>query len=329
MKVLAIIVLIIIFPLFFLAIFGLSLKWTVQNPGFLKTELKNQNAYVKINKGIPEIVSMMQENPSDTGEAPVLSKEELATFLQGTLTSDVLEEMVDDMLSGKKGSSIARNGIPLNDGVTNILKKKFDTVPECTSVEMASGGELSCRPPGMTFDQLLAQLPTQAGNNPLFSANGTSETASPESPQPPQSQSGPSLSSLSAISKFTNMTYILPIILIFIVFFLARGYAGSWLGSGKIFGIFLAVLSVLSLLTSFLLSLFNKPIASFVSGFANNMPKLKAELIVPLLNDILGKISQMTNKTSIVSASVGIVLFIVFLIITKIKKKNQPVLAET
>lgn len=323
MKVLSIIVLIIIFPLFFLALFGLSLKYTVQKPEFLKKELISQKVYDKINKNIPEIVNLFGEN-KESGETPILTNTEIGSLLQQTLTAETLKqntEMFLDGTAGKQGSAAMQTQV--TDNINKLIEAKFNALPVCTSG--SGGGDMSCRPPGVTFQQVLAQLPTQAGNNPLFSANATPQTATPttsENPQIPQAQSGPSLSSLSSIGKFANLTYILPIILIFIIFFLARGFAGSWLGSGKVFGIFLAVLSVLSLLTSFLLSLFNKPIASLVSGFANGLPKLKTELVVPLLNDILGKISQMTNKISIVSAIIGVVLFIIFLIISKIKKKG-------
>jgi len=326
MKALSIIILIIIFPLFFVAIFGLALKFTVQKPGFIKKELSDQKAYDKISANMPEVVNLFGEN-KDNGETPILTNAEIGSLLQKTLTADLLKQNTEMFLDGTTGK---QGGVALQtqvtDNINKLIEEKFNALPVCTSE--GEGGDMSCRPPGVTFQQVLAQLPTQQGDNPLFSANNSTQNVDPESSQPLQSQSGPSLSSLSTIGKFTNMTYILPVILIFIIFFLARGFAGSWLGSGKVFGIFLTVLSLLSLLTSFLVSLFNKPIASFVSGFANSMPKLKTELIVPLLNDILGKISQMTNRISIGSAILGIVLFIIFLIITKIKKKNQPVLAD-
>ena len=326
MKVLAIIVLIIIFPLFFLAIFGLSVKQTVQKPEFIKKELVEQNAYEKINRNLPEIVSLLGEN-KDSGEPPILTNAEVGLLLQQTLTADALKqntEMFLDGTSGKQSSSATQTQVTYN--INKLIEVKYNALPVCTS--QVETGDMSCRPPGVTFEQVLAQLPTQ-GNNPLFSAGNTSETINLESPENPQPQSAPGLSSFSTIGKFTNMTYILTFIILLIIYFLARGYAGSWLGSGKVFGVFLAVLSVLSLLLNILLSLFTKPLVNDISGFESKAPSLKKELVIPLLNNIFSKVSQMTNKISIVSASIGVVLFIVFFIITRRKKKNQPVLAET
>ena len=326
MKALSIIVLIIIFPLFFLAIFGLSLKFTVQKPGFIKNELVTQNAYEKINANLPEIVNLFGEN-KDSSENSILTNVEIGSLMQQTLTADALKqntEMFLDGTAGKQDSAVMQTRVTAN--INKLIEDKFNALPICTSID--GGGDMSCRPPGVTFQQVLVQLSTQGGNS-LFSANGISEPLNPEEPQTSQAQNSLSLSSLSTISKFTNMTYILPILLIFMVFFLARGFARNWLGTGKIFGIFLAILSILSFLINLLLSLLNKSLASLISGFANNAPNLKTEFIMPLLNDVLGKVSQMTSKILLISASIGVVIFVTFLVITKLKKKNQPVLTET
>jgi len=319
MKVLSIIVLIIIFPLFFLAIFGLSIKFTVQKPGFIKKELIEQKAYAKVNKNLAEVVYLFEES-KDKGEKPMLTNAELASLLRKTLTADVLRQNTEIFLDGngkKQDSTVMQKQVTAN--MTKIIEEKFNTLPVCTS--KTKEGDMSCRPPGVKFKQILDQLPTQ-GNSTLFSANKISPTVNPEKSQGGQSQKDSSTSPLSTIVKLTNLTYVLPFILIFIIFFLARGFAGNWLGAGKVFGIFLAILSALSLLINFLLSFFNKPLASSISDFANKLPKLKSELIVPLFNDILDKINQMTNRISLGFLSVGIVLFIVFIIISLVNKKH-------
>lgn len=330
MKALSIIVLIIIFPLFFLAIFGLSLKFTVQNKNFIKKELKSQDAYSKINRDLPEIVSLFPENKEEGGAAPVFTNAALGNILKEALTPQILEENTELLLDGKKASDSQQKRF--SDSIIKIVEAKYNTLPVCPSNQDTA--EMTCRPVGVSFEQLKNQLPADSVLH-ISNADGefkmtkmTDKEASDanQASQVSQPQNNSSLSLLSMIGK---LTYILPVILFFIILFLARGFAGNWLGTGKIFGIFLAVLSILSLLTSLLFSLFNKSLVSLVSGFANGIPKLKADLIVPLLSDILGKISQMTNKISIISAVFGIFLFIIFLIISKIKKKNQPTLAET
>lgn len=326
MKVLSIIVLIIIFPLFFLSIFGLSLKFTVQKPGFVKKELVEQKAYSKVNKNLLEIVNLLGES-RNSDKKQVLTNTELASLLRGTLTADILKQNTEMFLDGtgnKQDSTVMQKQVTAN--INKIIEKKFNALPICTS--KIEGSDMSCRPPGVKFKQILAQLPTQ-GNNALFNAGKTSQAPETEKPQPSQTQKGSSTSPLSTIGKLTNLTYVLPVILVFIIFFLARGFAGNWLGAGKVFGIFLAVLSALSLLANFLMSLFNKPLAFSISGFANKLPKLKAELIVPLLNDIFSKVSRMTSMISLMLIGVGVVLFVVFLIISMIKKKHpvsKPIL---
>ena len=335
MKAPAIIILILIFPLFFLALFGLSMKYTLQQPGFLKNELKSQNAYVKINQDVPEIVNAVGAN-KDNQAGSFLPNADLASLIQTALTPDLLQQSTESFLDGlsSNGQGNATNApqTQLANNINAAIKAKYEALPVCESAAELSGlagGDFSCRQPGVTFDQVMAHFSGQ-GNNPLGSTDNLSGALSPAGAQNQNAVGGPSLSSISQVYRFANLTYILPVILALIILLAARLFAGSWLGAGKIFGIFLAVMSLLALLFNLLLAaLIDKPIASFISGFASSLPKLKTELITPLVNDILAKISLMADKISIASLAVGIILFAAFLIISKLSKKKQPVLAET
>ncbi len=328
MKAPAIIILILIFPLFFLALFGLSMKYTLQQPGFLKNELKSQNAYVKINQDVPEIVNAVGAN-KDNQAGSFLPNADLASLIQTALTPDLLQQSTESFLDGLSsvGQSNATNApqTQLANNINAAIKAKYEALPVCESAADLSGlagGDFSCRQPGVTFDQVMAQLSAQ-GNNPLSAADNVSGALSPAGAQNQNAASGPSLSSISQVYRFANLTYILPVILALIILLAARLFAGSWLGAGKIFGIFLAVMSLLALLFNLLLAaLIDKPIASFISGFASSLPKLKTELITPLVNDILGKVSNMTSTISIVSIGLGIIFFIGFWAINKFLVKK-------
>jgi len=323
MKALAIIVLILIFPLFFLAILGLSLKFTVQNKGFIKKELKSQNVYAKVNRNFSEIVGLLPEDKEEGAPAPLFTNAALGNILREALTPQILEENTELLLDGKKADESQQKRF--SDSILKIVEAKYNTLPVCPAGQEPK--EMSCRPNGVSFEELKKQLPAD-GTLHIESVNGDfriSQTTGVDTADNSQGQKQSGSNGLFLVlGKLTALTYVLPFILLFIIFFLARGFSGTWLGGAKVFGIFLAVLSFFSLALNLLLSLANKPLANTLSGFANKMPKLKNELIMPLLNDILGKISQMTDKISIISAIIGIVIFIIFFIITKAKKKNQP-----
>lgn len=314
MKALSIIVLIIIFPLFFLAIFGLSIKLTVQNKNFIKKELKSQDAYSKINRDLPEIVSLFSENQKEGGAAPVFTNAALGNILKDALTPQILEENTGLLLDGKKASESQQKRF--SDSIMKIVEAKYNTLPTCSPNQDTS--EMTCRPAGVSFEQLKNQLPADSvlhitnvdGEFKMTKMTDKEASDASQDPQDLQPQNGSGLSLLSTIGKFSNLTYVLPVILFFIILFLARGFAGNWRGTGKIFGIFLAVLSTLSLLVSFLISLFNKNLASLIAGLANGLPKLKNDLILPMVKDIFSKIGSMEMKISVALIVFGIIMIV-------------------
>jgi|GEM_PF-1736143 len=322
MKVLAIIVLILIFPLFFLSIFGLSLKFTVQNKNFIKKELKSQKVYAKINKNFSEIVGLFPENRGEEG-TPVLSNAELGKLLQEALTPQILEENAELLLDGRQANDSQQKRF--SDSILKIVEAKYNTLPVCPAGQEPK--EMSCRPEGVTLEELQKQLPTD-GTLHITSENGdfkiTQTKDSETAPDTSQSQTSGNLSGLfSLLGKLAVLTYILPVILVFIIFFLARGYAGSWLGGAKVFGIFLATLSFISLGINILLSLLNKPIVNMISKAVGQFPNLQKELIIPLLNDVFYKINIMTDIIAGSVAVFGIVIAVIFTIIQKTNQKES------
>ncbi|MDO8507212.1 MAG: hypothetical protein Q7S53_01440 [bacterium] len=326
MKALSIIVLIIIFPLFFLAIFGLSLKFTVQNKNFIKKELKSQEAYNKINRNLPEIVSLFPENKEGGGVAQVFTNVALGNILKEALTPQILEENTELLLDGKQASENQQKRF--SDSIMKIVEAKYNTLPVCSPNQDTS--EMTCRPAGVSFEQLQSQLPADSvlhitNADGEFKITQMTDKEASDASQDPQASQPQNNSSLSLLSMIGKLTYILPVILFFIILFLARGFAGNWRGMGKIFGIFLAVLSTLSLLVSLLLSLFNKNLASLIAGFANGLPKLKNDLILPMVQDIFSKISSMEMKISVALIVFGIIMIVGSWVLNKFVFKKRDV----
>ena len=92
--------------LFFLALLGFSLKFTILNPEFIKRELNEQKVYEKVYANLPEIINEMTESHgeeevgnSDKNEGPPFSAEEMTRIVQKSVFQQELQQKFEYVIN--------------------------------------------------------------------------------------------------------------------------------------------------------------------------------------------------------------------------------------
>ncbi len=349
MKALSIIFLIIISPLVYLVLFGLAFKFTIFNPQFVKKELRDNHAYTIIYNNFPEIgAQIVGGGEKDAGGAPAaqadnsnpFSQADTIAFAKNILTPQLMqsqsESFIDSvwpwLFSGKKLVPIATGGLKTNiyNGVMDQFRAKYNALPVCRYAAQFNTALNTCRPAGVSFDDLVKQVQMQKFGNtttPLFAVNnipdnfdlGSFAAANPKLGNNYQKVAGVQ----DWISPITKNFYFLPAILFIILVLLARLFAGAWKKTPMVFGIYLFILAgifyVLGLLA-------NKLVLPQLIGFADKkitvLPNIKSQLLMPLARDVAAKVGAMQFEIFASAAIFSVLLIAISIIVKKVLAKR-------
>lgn len=160
---------------------GLSIRYTILSPSFIKTQLQEANFYEVIAEDLfPELLktAISQQGEDDLG-TPTESEssfeytdEELQQIATETVSAEWLQTNVEASLDEleaflnfeKDEPEIAIDLTDIRENllsnVTGLFEDKYNDLPICTEAqerEMEQGGskgEMECRPEGITFEEL-------------------------------------------------------------------------------------------------------------------------------------------------------------------------------
>lgn len=321
-KVISTIIVCLLAPIFFVFVFFLSLKLTVMNPDFVKKELSEQKAYEKIHANLLEAVSVIgkkdEVNPEDQG---ALTSAEMTAAIQKTVTPETAKkntELVIDvfwpwMLSGKSENStvnMKEMKAQARTGIMDAFKSKYESLPYCLNSNDFSESNIVCRPRGVKFDDIMSQISNDPTKSPFGAIDNIPDSLSPDILIAGSSGSMAKVESVRSPAKTAAyLFYLLPVFLLAVFTLLARLFAGSWKKTSEALGIFFIILGSVSLFFGFLVSKFGfSGIPVLLDKNLEDMPGLKAQLIVPLVKDILSKVYGTINTVSISVLVTGIVL---------------------
>ncbi|RJO61933.1 hypothetical protein C4544_01485 [candidate division WS5 bacterium] len=355
-KALSILLLAVLVPIYLATLLTLSLKLTLFSPEYIKSELRELNAYSIIYKNIPELLSEMgpkegMEGPDaekgDPGPQGVFNPQEIAAFFYNTITEKTLQEKTEAAIDsvwpwifgGKKLKPIPIADVrqKLSDNILAGFRQKYEALPYCKDPREFKYDLKTCRIQGKSFDELLKEfLEEQKGNAStqfLFAGNIPNEFDIQKFTEPNPELKGKFKGAQDVRSKVSpilgNIFFIFPILLV-VIFLLSRPVAGSWKRTPKIFGIYLAVTSTIFFVTSILITkLAFSRLIDFANGKIKTLPALKNDLLVPLVKDILKDVGNTQLKISIALGLLGVVLIVGFYFLNKyVLNKSQAVKPE-
>lgn len=355
-KALSILILIILVPIYLATLLTLSLKLTVFSPEYMKDELRELNAYSIIYKNIPELMSEMgpkegMEGPDaekgDPGPQGVFNSQETASFFYNTVTEKTLQEKTEVVIDsvwpwifgGKELKSIPIADIrqKLSDNILAGFRQKYEALPYCKDPREFKYDLKTCRIQGKSFDELLKEfLEEQKGNAStqfLFAGNIPNEFDIQKFTEPNPELKGKFKGAQDVRNKVSpvlgNIFFIFPLLLV-MIFLLSRLFAGSWKRTPKVFGIYLAITSVIFFIVSLLVTKLAFPrLIDFASGKIKTLPAIKNDLLVPLVKDIFKDVGNTQLKISITLSLLGIALVVGSYFLNKyVFNKPQPVKPE-
>lgn len=330
-----------IYPLFFFGIFVLVLKFTVANPEFIKKEFVEQEVYSKVYDNLDEIVNFEssefgEESEGKQEEQPLYTKEEIVEIAKRTVEPDdlklVTETAVDTVLPwflGLKEEPVSSAFFvaikeKADEELTNAFRQKYEAMPYCDLGKEFTGDLNTCRPQGVSFDDIFAQFQEQAEGEGESSLSFLSDVPDNFNLKDFIDGDSESQSSFGAIERVRSVTstatniliYLFLGVLLVILFLLCRVFSGRWKDAPIIFGIFLLVYAVFIFVNGILISMVVVPeILDFAVVKIDKLPTLQTELVVPLINDITAKMSGVLNYfvLGFFAAGVIVVLFSYFL----------------
>ena len=332
-KVFSIIAVFILFPLTFAVLFGITTKLTILNKEFVKKELAGQKVYEKVYTNFPEFVSSM--GPKEGVEGALvqnpLFKESIVLVAQKVLSPNELKTITEAVIDGawpwlfegKDELSFNQSVTPLKEKskneILNFFKEKYNSIRYCKYGEQFTGDVMSanaCRPVGISFEQISAQF----GADKIISEDVLSvvpDNISPETLAEENQGFAETLSSAKKTKPFFDLSglliYIVPVLLLGILVLLGRFAGGSWEKMPKMLGLYFVILGGLSFVAgkvifgSMLPGTFKYGLDQFQEA-----PKIKSEIVTPLINDILAKMSEQLNLLIAYIVSIGVVLLVGF-----------------
>lgn len=337
-KVFSIIAVVVLFPLTFAVLFGITTKLTILNKEFVKKELAGQKVYEKVYTNFPEFVSTMAEKEGGEGSLAgnPLFKESIVLIAQKVLSPNELRVITEAVIDGawpwlfegrdelSFNQSVASLKEKSKNEILNFFKEKYNSIRYCKYGEQFAGDVMSanaCRPVGISFEQISAQF----GADKIISEDVLSvvpDNISPETLAEENQGFAETLSSAKKTKPFFDLSglliYIVPVLLLGVLVLLGRFAGGSWEKMPKMLGLYFVILGGLSFLAgkvifgSLLPQTFNFGMEQFQEA-----PKIKSEIVSPLLNDILAKMSEQLNLLIIYIVSFGAVLMIGFWVLDK------------
>lgn len=353
MKALGVILLIIFFPIFLGTLLLLSLKLTLFSPNYVKEELKEQKAYSVVYKNIPELLKTMgpregMEGPeAEKGEAPeggptgIFSPEETASFFYNTVNEQNFQEKTEATIDsvwpwifgGKQLKPIPIEDIrqKLSDNILAGFRQKYEALPYCKDPSEFKYDLKTCQLKGKGFDELLKEFLQQKNGNPstqfLFAGNVPNEFDIQKFTEPnPQlnAKFAGAQNIRSKVSPILGNAYILFTAVLMLVFLISRLLAGAWKKTPKIFGIYIAIVSVVFLMVSLLLNKLAFPkLVDFAGKKIQALPAIKDQLLVPMVKDIFRDVSSVQIKISLSLIILGIILAVGFVVLDKYIFKKE------
>lgn len=342
MKPLAVILLIVIFPIFLGTLLLLSLKLTVFNPSYVKGELRESNAYSIIYKNIPELTKGIGPGSeggdaaqAEEGTGAPFSPEETAAFFYNTVSEQNLQEKTEVTIDtvwpwvfgGKelKTISIADVRQKLSDNILDSFRKKYEALPYCKDPSEFKYDIKTCKLRGKSFDELLKEFQlkqTGNANTPLNMAGNIPNEVDIQKLTEPNPQLKSKFAGAqdvrSKVSPVLANVYLIFSAVLVITFLISRLFAGAWRKTPKVFGIYLAIVSSVFLITSLISTRLAFPkLIDFANKKIQTLPAIKNQLLVPMVKDILNDVGGMQVKISIILISLGIVLSVAFWILNK------------
>jgi len=323
--------------LFFLALLGFSLKFTILNPEFIKRELNEQKVYEKVYANLPEIINEMTESHgeeevgnSDKNEGPPFSAEEMTRIVQKSVFQQELQQKFEYVINsfwqwflGKRDK--LEINVPLKENkdralieLQGLFKAKFEALPICKTRAEAERGGFSCRPKGITFEDAMNILWTEPNSStPSDFLKNIPDNFEPYAFAQENPEFAKVLKNIENARQKANiiskLLYIgIPVFLLFAILLLARLFTKEWGKIPQVLGTFLIILSILTFIINFVgLKIGLPKILELVNrGFAN-FPFLKDQLIIPLIKDVYGNINNVLNLEIFAFLTLGILIILV------------------
>lgn len=327
-KVVSIIILILLGPLYFLTFFNFALNTTLYNPDFIKKEFAEKKLYTTVLTKLPELFPV-EGNTSDSTEG--LNNEDIVKIIQSNLSPadfQLVSEFGIDLMMGN-ASSPTQNQKQIIEKLKSAFEAKYNSLPICSEDLLEN-----CKQSDVSFDQMISEMSglSQLGipMNEILSGSQTASSASTSA----TSQAGPAAFKMPNLSLGKYIGYIFAIVLGVILILLARLFAGKWKRILAPLGGYMLFVAGMSFISGFV---FMKLV---VSNIVKMIPQVGSatfnkELLNPIINDAVNKINVSFNNILLWFSIIAVIFLIIGIILNLVIKEKpkeinpQPVSSKT